>query len=290
MNDQKKILYVVDSDPEIRAMIKVLLAKQYHVMSFENPTLALKMATEIPPYVILLDLHMPNIDGFEMLRMLKEHPFTYDIPVICTGADEAEGVRERIHEYGGLGFIQKPFETNLLFRSIEGFVGSVFSHIKDKTGRFNYYIHYNHREKEDLLNSIFEKSTGAETPIYLISWKKGEHYQENQLVQDLINKEKLIFLEVKNTLPTRFPYLQDLSPVFNDLEQFFHIPPRNSHIIIDEIKFLIPGKQYLMEEKIITFIDFLKRDFKEVTILNTNSRQKEINVFLQQIAREFINL
>ncbi len=285
----KKLIFVVDDDADARNLIKYSLSPHYHVMTFETPTPALKMSTETRPYLILADINMPNIDGIEMLRVLKEHPFTYDIPVICISADDSSTVRERIKDAGGMGLIKKPFDTKSLHSAIEGLLNSAFLHLKDRSGHLSYYIYYNRLEQERLLDQLCEKGIQRGKKVYFLSWRKGEAYKENQLLQDFIKQEQLVFLEVKNTLLTRFPYLQDLSPIYHDLKAFYVYPPRESILIIDDLRQLLGADLHLMEQKVITLIELLKRDFAEINILSIKSRNKEINNSLQKIAREFVN-
>ncbi len=63
------------------------------------------------PQLVLLDIMMPDIDGFEFCHMLKENPKTRDIPVIFVSAAESDDEREKAFKVGGVDFIRKPFDV-----------------------------------------------------------------------------------------------------------------------------------------------------------------------------------
>ena len=97
INDKYTIL-VVDDAPEIAEILSVILSQDYHVKVASSGKLALELASDVyPPDIILLDVMMPEIDGFETCRRLKENPATQDIPVIFLTAlndanDEEKGL------------------------------------------------------------------------------------------------------------------------------------------------------------------------------------------------------
>ena len=117
MSDQEKRyrVLVVDDSPEVIHLFLETLAEDYAVMVAITGERALRMATsEPPPDIILLDLMLPDMDGFDVCRRLKAKPVTDSIPVIViTGgreiADELKGL-----ELGAVDFMHKPFNPMLL--------------------------------------------------------------------------------------------------------------------------------------------------------------------------------
>lgn len=105
----KKIL-VVDDEKEIRDLIKEKLTQdKYRVMTASSGTEALIICKTSRPDLILLDIAMPEIDGYETCAKLKQDPKTKDIPVLfLTGKDlEPEGIMERCKNLGVVGYISK---------------------------------------------------------------------------------------------------------------------------------------------------------------------------------------
>ena len=116
MPDKKaqKTVLAVDDTPENLDVVKGILASDYTVKVAINGQMALKIAETQAPDLILLDIMMPEMDGFEVCRRLKSEPVTRDIPVIFLTAmdqttDEAAGF-----EVGAADYITKPINPPIL--------------------------------------------------------------------------------------------------------------------------------------------------------------------------------
>lgn len=109
MSDQKKYtLLIVDDAPENIDVLRMILSDLYIVKAATSGQMALKIVALQPPDLILLDVVMPGVSGYEVCRKLKENEATRDIPVIFVTArndveDEAFGF-----ELGGADYITKP--------------------------------------------------------------------------------------------------------------------------------------------------------------------------------------
>ncbi len=118
MSDQGDIL-VVDDTPMILNLITEILVKEgYRVRSAESGESALTEVEACPPELILLDLLMPGMDGFEVLRKIKDQDDNRDIPVIfLSGITEVEQRVEGL-KLGAVDFISKPFQHNELLARV----------------------------------------------------------------------------------------------------------------------------------------------------------------------------
>lgn len=110
----KPTVLAVDDTPENLDVVKGILAGDYHIKAAINGKIALKIAGSQAPDLILLDIMMPGMDGYEVCRQLKANPVTRDIPVIFLTAkgetaDEAEGFG-----LGAADYILKPVNPPLL--------------------------------------------------------------------------------------------------------------------------------------------------------------------------------
>lgn len=114
-----KIL-LVDDEPEIVKMVKFRLeANGYEVVVAYDGATCLAKAEVNRPDVILLDLVMPVMDGYEACRRLKEMPQTKDIPVILFTASYAKStVEDKVKELGAFDYIMKPFDPEELLKKI----------------------------------------------------------------------------------------------------------------------------------------------------------------------------
>ena len=117
--NQRKILIVDDSAFEQRMLVDLLSELPYKVSVAFNGEQGYKLALAQHPDLILLDVRMPNMDGYAACRLLKANPVTQDIPIIfLSGADAAE---ERIMglSIGGVDYVSKPFSPGELAARIQ---------------------------------------------------------------------------------------------------------------------------------------------------------------------------
>ncbi len=110
MNHQSTIL-IVDDEPVGRRILEVLLADQnYHLVTASNGMEALELAAECVPDLVLLDVMMPRMDGFEVCRRLRADPLLAGVPVIMVTALDDRDSRLRGMEVGADDFITKPID------------------------------------------------------------------------------------------------------------------------------------------------------------------------------------
>jgi DNA-binding response OmpR family regulator len=113
-------LLVVDDDlPTRQTLDAVLTGEGYEVRCAPNGRMALMFAGEDPPELILLDIRLPDMDGFQVCQHLKEDSKTGSIPVIfISGLDE---VVDKVKGFGvgGVDYITKPFQSEDLLARVE---------------------------------------------------------------------------------------------------------------------------------------------------------------------------
>jgi two-component system, NtrC family, sensor kinase len=115
---QKKTILVVDDEPLNRKLVRgVLISDGYEVVEAPNGQVALELAQSVPD-LILLDIMMPVLDGFETCRQLKDDPETRDIPVLFLSALPDPETRVNGFQLGGLDYIGKPFDREELLARI----------------------------------------------------------------------------------------------------------------------------------------------------------------------------
>ncbi|MGR8933633.1 MAG: HD domain-containing phosphohydrolase [Gammaproteobacteria bacterium] len=111
LSDTGLIMIVDDMPDNLRVLMAMLSEYGYEVQPALNGELALKAAVKRKPDLILLDIRMPGIDGFEVCRRLKENETTREIPVIFISALEEPLDKLKAFEVGGLDYITKPFNA-----------------------------------------------------------------------------------------------------------------------------------------------------------------------------------
>lgn len=119
-----KVLLVED-DTDIQKVIRMSLRVRgvSEIVTAENGEECLAVAAQVMPDVILLDVMMPRLDGYETCRRLKADPATRNIPVIfLTAKAQHFEVREGL-ECGGIGYLTKPFDPMTLHQQILAMLG-----------------------------------------------------------------------------------------------------------------------------------------------------------------------
>ena len=118
------ILIAEDYDDN-RELLRLLLAgANYEVREAKNGHECLVLARENPPDLIMVDLSMPQLDGWSVLRELKADAMTANIPCVAVTA-RAESERERALQNGFSAFVSKPFRTEELLSTVARLVSKV---------------------------------------------------------------------------------------------------------------------------------------------------------------------
>lgn len=119
MKEKKKVL-VIDDENDILLIIKSALHEEgYDVTTANNGYDGLALAEDASPDLIILDIMMPEMDGFEVLQQLKENEKTAQIPVvILTGLSSKDKIREALNK-GIDYYIVKPFEYQDLVSKVK---------------------------------------------------------------------------------------------------------------------------------------------------------------------------
>ena len=106
-------LYIDDNLPNVQ-LVQGILARRPEVrlLTALQGALGIELAQQHCPDVILLDLHLPDINGDEVLRRLRANPATENIPVVIISADATPGQTERLLQAGANDYLSKPFDIN----------------------------------------------------------------------------------------------------------------------------------------------------------------------------------
>jgi two-component system NtrC family sensor kinase len=113
-------ILVVDDTPEnLRLLAGILSEKGYLVRPVPNGKLALSAAQKMLPHIVLLDIMMPEMDGYEVCQRLKDCEVTKDVPVIFISAINDVTDKVKAFAVGGVDFITKPFQVEEVLARIE---------------------------------------------------------------------------------------------------------------------------------------------------------------------------
>jgi two-component system, OmpR family, alkaline phosphatase synthesis response regulator PhoP len=111
---------VVDDEPDVLLLCRLNLQQRGHeLLEASDGARALELARERHPDVIVLDLMMPGINGYDVLEALQEDDATSDIPVLVLTAKSLRADRERSHGLGASAFLTKPFMPSELCEMVD---------------------------------------------------------------------------------------------------------------------------------------------------------------------------
>ena len=136
-NDYKDwIVLIVDDQPDNLAVAKAVLAFQgAQVYGATNGEEGLETLHTIHPTFVLLDLSMPKMDGWEMLRRIRAQPDLHDLPIIALTAHAMDGDEARVLNAGFNGYIAKPFDVTTLASQIQRIIGLPKPHSHEQTNK-----------------------------------------------------------------------------------------------------------------------------------------------------------
>ncbi|MDH5415441.1 MAG: response regulator [Flavobacteriaceae bacterium] len=283
----KKIL-VIDDDKYIGIQIKTAVKGSFEVKTESRASRAVLAAEEESPAAILLDLHMPNVDGYEVLAQLKKHPMTSRIPVICLSGDDSSHSRERAKNLGATSFLKKPLDLKNLKDDVKSLISSIHISLISKNKRKRFDIAFNDNEKYRLIKESIFNGEQSEKILFL-SWLEGDEFFQSDSELETLNTNHITYLKLKPTLITKFPYMQDLSPIINDIKSFLENKSNEYILVFDEPSLILNlydpesalAKSYMLWQ-------VLFHEFSKVYCFCGKTGDEQRDILLNQIARAFI--
>ena len=214
----KKVLFV-DDDRVTQMVLAAALRANFEVIGETSGAKVLERAEAVRPHAILLDLSMPNVDGFEVLTRLKKHPLLSNIAVICVSGKVDEESRNRAYRAGAAGFIGKPIDVKQISQDLTSLLESLNTEIKSDDSRRTVYIGRDTQSTSEQLRAELLARLELNQKSVIMSLSPGESFFQ-QFEKDHLRTGHLIYLEIKPSLIVRLPYLEDLSSVEADIKGF----------------------------------------------------------------------
>ena len=119
-----KTVLIAEDNPTNRELLRELLEiRGYTVAEACNGQEALASVEQAPPDILLLDIGMPVLDGFAVVRKLRENPRLTSLPVVAVTAYAMQGDREKIMNSGFDGYLSKPVNSSSLFQELDRLLG-----------------------------------------------------------------------------------------------------------------------------------------------------------------------
>ena len=151
-NDNPKILIIDDIAENIKVVANVLKKHKFNISYAQSGKNGIERAKKVHFDIILLDIMMPEMDGFEVCRLLKTDLKTKDIPIIFLTAKTDEDSIKKGFEAGGVDFITKPFKTNELLARVNTHIQLKL--VQEQLSKTNEEIQLANDNKDKLLSII----------------------------------------------------------------------------------------------------------------------------------------
>ncbi len=121
MGTIKSVLVIEDNGANMKLVRTLLQLGKYQVMEAVDAETGIEVAKERQPDLILMDIQLPGIDGFEATKILKASPDTAHIPIVALTSYAMDGDRKKAKEAGCDGYIAKPINTRTFLSKIASF-------------------------------------------------------------------------------------------------------------------------------------------------------------------------
>lgn len=121
--DFKATILYVEDNPDNRTLVRrILLSEDYAMLEAINAFDALHILKDNRPDLILMDINMPDMDGYTLTAKIRAMPGFERIPILALTANVMRGDKEKTLEAGCDGYIQKPLDIDQLIREVERFL------------------------------------------------------------------------------------------------------------------------------------------------------------------------
>lgn len=118
--ERAKVILAVDDSPTVRKLVAVTLERQgYRVVSAADGMQALAKLQDVIPDLILLDIAMPHLDGYQICKVIKANDLTCDVPVVMLSGKDGFFDKVRGRMAGAVDYVTKPFDPQALLRILE---------------------------------------------------------------------------------------------------------------------------------------------------------------------------
>ena len=119
---EKTILVIEDNELNMKLVRSLLTMGSYVMAEAGDAETGIKLAREIKPDLILMDIQLPGMDGLTATRIIKEDVSLQDIPVVAFTSFAMEGDEKRALQAGCAGYITKPLDTQNFLKTVERYL------------------------------------------------------------------------------------------------------------------------------------------------------------------------
>lgn len=284
--DEKQKILVITNDQKRGDVFFNNLEKNYNVIAQKIGPELYQLASILKPSLFVIDTKgTDKATIFQVLKTIDMHPNISNIPIAVISNNE--DLNQEIFKSGS-GFVytgEVPSEE--FFNFTKTILDNSNFALVSNDQRVHYYICYNEQSKNDYLKSAILTDEIHDVPVLVLSWRKGVDFFHEELEAELLLESDLItYLEIKPSVISKFPYIQDPTPIINEIIKFCPHKPENVHLVFEEPRHLL--NIHLKENSITkayTLSTMLNSTFKKITYVNTKPQEKSAALFINKIGK-----
>jgi CheY-like chemotaxis protein/signal transduction histidine kinase/HAMP domain-containing protein len=119
---KEKSILVIEDNPDNVLALKAILGRRYNLIEAYDGRVGLELCVSESPDIVLLDISLPDMDGYEVISLIRENKELEKLPVIALSAHAMKGVREKVIEHGCDDYLSKPVEPDKLLDMLERYL------------------------------------------------------------------------------------------------------------------------------------------------------------------------
>ena len=176
---EQQTIMIVDNSELNRMMLKDILGDQYHYIEAADGRQAIRLLEkDLTVDLMLLDVHMPEMDGFQVLEQMNRFHWIGEVPVIMISAEECKKAIERAYTLGVTDFIRRPFDTFIVRHRVENTL-RLYANQKRLTNLVSAQI-YEKEKNNDLMLEILSRV------VEFRNHESGEHVLNVRTITELL--------------------------------------------------------------------------------------------------------
>lgn len=286
--EQTKILIIDDNTKNLQVALNILDKEGYNLIYAQDGQKGLDLALENSPDLILLDVLMPEMDGYRVCKTLKENPKTKDVPIIFLTVRDEESDIIKGFECGGLDYITKPFYTSVLLKRVE-------THLK--LTKLNNDLHKEVKEKiEDIRvkeQMLFQQAKMASMGEMIANIAHQWRQPLGSINSAIIGLKSKLAIE-KFDLNTPKGQKECISHFDEKLSKIEDYTKHLTNTIDDFRNFFKPNKDktsFMISEAITTSLNLLSANFQNSEIeIVTDISDTQVHSLENELTQVIINI
>ena len=168
--DAQRILIIDDNNTNIQVAANIIKSEELLVWATLNPNEGLKIAEKKRPDLILLDIQMPDMDGYEVCRILKSNDTTKEIPIVFMTASTDDESINKAYKAGAVDYITKPIKKKELIARVNTQLrlSQLINDLKEASYTDGLTKLYNHKKILEILTSEVERANRYKRPLSVL--------------------------------------------------------------------------------------------------------------------------